>query len=201
MERRELLKMIAAATGAAFIGNPLALAAESTQRLGTGFSTEDVLLLNEIAETIIPRTDSPGAKDANIGQLMTRLVSDCYLPGEQALFRQGMQELNETALSQFSKPFLLLEQKHKHSLLSGLNDEAYRYNKQNKVRHWELGRPGGMPGEDKALPHYFTLFKQLTLFGFFTSKPGATQVLRYVAVPGRYDGEFPYKKGDKAWAT
>jgi hypothetical protein len=45
------------------------------------------------------------------------------------------------------------------------------------------------------------LVKQLTLMVFFTSKVGATEVLRYVAVPGRYDGNMPYKKGDRAWAT
>jgi hypothetical protein len=43
--------------------------------------------------------------------------------------------------------------------------------------------------------------KELTLLGYFTSEPGATKALRYVAVPGRYDGCIPYKKGDKAWAT
>jgi hypothetical protein len=49
--------------------------------------------------------------------------------------------------------------------------------------------------------HYFTLMKQLTLLGYFTSEIGATQALRYEAVPGRYEGCVPYKKGDKAWAT
>jgi len=50
-------------------------------------------------------------------------------------------------------------------------------------------------------PHYFSMIKQLTLWGFFTSEPGATKALRYVAVPGKYEGCIPYKKGDKAWAT
>ena len=49
--------------------------------------------------------------------------------------------------------------------------------------------------------HYFHLMKQLTLLGFFTSEPGANKALRYIAVPGHYDGCVPYKKGDKAWAT
>jgi hypothetical protein len=44
------------------------------------------------------------------------------------------------------------------------------------------------------------MVKQLTIWGYFTSEPGATKALRYVAVPGKYDGNFPYKKGDKAWA-
>jgi hypothetical protein len=39
------------------------------------------------------------------------------------------------------------------------------------------------------------------LYTFFTSQVGATKVLRYVAIPGYYNGELPYEKGDKAWAT
>jgi hypothetical protein len=42
--------------------------------------------------------------------------------------------------------------------------------------------------------------KQLTLFGFFTSEPGSTRVLRYRPVPGKYKGIVPYKKGETSWA-
>ena len=49
--------------------------------------------------------------------------------------------------------------------------------------------------------HYFRMMKELTLLGFFTSEVGATKALRYVEVPGKFDGCAPYKKGDKAWAT
>ncbi|MEM9985724.1 MAG: gluconate 2-dehydrogenase subunit 3 family protein, partial [Bacteroidota bacterium] len=42
--------------------------------------------------------------------------------------------------------------------------------------------------------------KQLTLWGFFSSKIGATEVLRYLEVPGKYDGSYPYQEGDRAWA-
>ena len=48
--------------------------------------------------------------------------------------------------------------------------------------------------------NYYTMMKQLTLLGFFTSKTGMTETLRHVAVPGKYDGAVPYAKGDKAWA-
>ena len=48
--------------------------------------------------------------------------------------------------------------------------------------------------------HYFRMMKELTLLGYFTSEVGATKALRYLPVPGKYDGNYPYKKGDKAWA-
>ena len=54
----------------------------------------------------------------------------------------------------------------------------------------------------KEIPkHYFTMMKELTLTGFFTSEVGATKALRYVAVPGKFEGSVPYTKGEKAWAT
>ena len=53
---------------------------------------------------------------------------------------------------------------------------------------------------EQAAPHYFSLMKQLSLLGFFTSKPGATKVLRYIPVPGKYEGCIDYKKGETAWA-
>jgi hypothetical protein len=42
--------------------------------------------------------------------------------------------------------------------------------------------------------------KQLTLFGFFTSEPGATRVARYRPIPGRYKGCIPYVKGETFWS-
>jgi len=59
----------------------------------------------------------------------------------------------------------------------------------------------GTPEEGEAMPHYFTMIKQLAIFGFFTSKVGATGVLQYVAVPGRYDGDLAYVPGTPAWGT
>jgi hypothetical protein len=73
----------------------------------------------------------------------------------------------------------------RHALLSGIDKELKAYNADKKK-------------EDPT--HYFGLMKQLTLLGYFTSEIGATQALRYVAVPGRYEGCIPYKKGDRAWA-
>jgi hypothetical protein len=52
----------------------------------------------------------------------------------------------------------------------------------------------------EANPHWFTMCKQLTLFGFFTSEPGATKVARDRPIPGKYHGRIPYHKGETFWA-
>lgn len=181
MERRELLKMIAAATGAVMIGLPDFVYGQSPLPNGKpAFSERDVALLDEIAETILPRTQTPGAKDAGAGLFMAQFVTDCYTPEDQATFRAGLADIDKRAGGRF----MAMAPEARTALLSALDSEAKA--------------PAG-PGQAK--PHYFTMIKQLVIFSFFTSKAGATEALRYVAVPGRYDGDLAYERGTPAWAT
>jgi hypothetical protein len=191
MNRRELLKMIAAATGTAFVSaNAMAYVTLPMKGLNqTAFTKDDVAFFNEVGEVIIPRTDTPGAKDANVGLMMAVMVTDCYTPAQRKAFTVGITSIKTLAKSTYGKDFLLLNADERMALLATLDKEAKGFTLRS-LKH-----------DEQSLPHGFTLIKQLTLFTFFTSEIGANKVLRYVAVPGRYDGEFPYKKGDKAWAT
>ncbi|WP_028786162.1 gluconate 2-dehydrogenase subunit 3 family protein [Terrimonas ferruginea] len=194
MERRELLKMIAVLTGTAMIGGDLLLSGcgQSPTIGGTTFSTDDIRFLDEVAETILPKTKTPGAKDAAVGQFMTVMVNDTYTKDDQKIFHEGIGKLNDASKEQYKKAFLDITPEQRHELLNKLNKEATEYNEKKSKADKE--------SKDKKMPaHYFTMMKQLTILGFFTSEPGATQVLRHVAVPGKYDGCLDYKKGDRAW--
>ncbi len=190
MDRRELLKMIFAATGAAMIGLPaLASSAAPAAAGGAAFSDAEIVLLDELAETILPRTRTPGAKDAATGAFMARFVTDCYTAAQQATFRAGLADIDKRAGGRF----VALAPEARTTLLRTLDAEA-------RKRAVEVSETG--TGETaKAMPHPFTMIKQLAIFGFFTSKQGATEVLKYVAVPGRYDGDMAYAPGTPAWAT
>jgi hypothetical protein len=188
MDRRELLKMITVLTGGAFIGGELLLTGcKNEPAMGAAvFNAQDVIFLNEVADTILPTTSSPGAKAANVGQFMTVMVNDCYDEKDQKTFHEGIGKLNEASKKANGKPYLESTPEQRTALLTSLDKEAKDYQKNKKK-------------DDSA--HYFTMMKQLTLFGYFTSKEGATKALRYIAVPGKYEGCIDYKKGDKAWAT
>jgi hypothetical protein len=97
-----------------------------------------------------------------------------------------MKKLDDAAKKKNNKFFMESTPEERHALLVDLDKEQKEF----------MGRK--KPDEPA---HYFRMMKELTIWGFFTSKAGATQALRYVAVPGRFDGCAPYKKGDKAWAT
>lgn len=183
MDRRDLLKMIAAATGIAMVGGDLWAADLKSADAGKAlFTQSDIAFLDEIAETILPKTSTPGAKDAACGAMMAVMVADCYELKYQTVFFEGLKTIKALAKQQFGNDFMQTTAAQKHELLSKLDQQAKQ----------DSGKP---------LPHYFVLLKQLTLMVFFTSKVAATEVLRYVAIPGRYDGNLPYKKGDRAWAT
>lgn len=205
MERRDLLKMIAAATGFAVIGGQ-AFAVGLTQPAFSKLqlSAADIKLLDEIAETILPKTATPGAKDAAAGKQMAIQVQDCYNSTEQGWFVAGLAKIQQRSQQQFQRGFVQLNASEKLQLLTSLDQEAKAHNgvlTGNDSTNVSSKKAPDPKKPDSTEPHFFTLFKQLTLFVFFTSKVGATEVLRYVAVPGKYDGDLPYKKGDRAWAT
>jgi len=190
MERRELLKMIAAATGAAMIGMPaFGYAQAPVASAANAFSNADVALLDEVADTILPRTSTPGAKDAGAGAFMARYVADCYTPQNQAIFRDGLADLDRRG----GQGFLSLSRDARTTLLRALDAEA-------RAGRGTTAKEGGV-NAGPLTPHYFTMLKQLAIFSFFTSRPGATEALRYVPVPGRYDGDVGYTPGTPAWAT
>ena len=188
MERRELLKMIAILTGGAVIAGDFILEGCKNPLAGPGltFSEKDISLLDEVAETILPATKSPGAKATKVGQFMTVIVNDCYDEKDQQTFHDGISKLNEASKKMFEEKFIKLSQDKRHDLLLSLDKEAKEY--QNKKNNSD---------KEKAPDHYFTMIKQLTLWGFFTSEIGIKQALSYVPVPGRFDACIDYKKGDK----
>lgn len=188
MNRRDALSRVALLVGGSVIGAQAFLTGcKTSTKYGESlnFTPEDIAFLDEIAETILPKTDTPGAKEAKVGEFMTVWVKDCYEEKDQKIFLEGMNKLNEASVQKNGKSFMESTPEQRHELLVGLDKEAKEYSKTKKP-------------EDPS--HYFSLMKQMTLMGFFTSKEGATKALRYVAVPGKYEGCIPYKKGDKAWA-
>ena|SRR2546421_9298506 len=187
MHRREALQRVAVILGGTVIGADLFLTGCKNEEKKTSvtFSQEDIPYLDEIADTIIPTTDTPGAKAAEVGKFMTVYVNDCYDEKNQKVFHEGMGKLNDASKKKYDGVFMKLTPQQKHDLLVELDKEQKDYSKNKK------------PDDPQ---HYFRLMKELTLLGYFTSKIGATQALRYIETPGRYEGCIPYKKGEKAWA-
>jgi hypothetical protein len=186
MNRRELLKMVTAATGGVVIGGEFFLAGCKNPDAGTGTSTtfteSDIAFLDEVAETIFPKTTTPGAKDAKVGQFMTVMVKDTYEEKDQIGFREGMKKIDEACNKLHGHGFMKASPEHRREVLVALDKERGEYQKNKK-------------SDDPN--HFFQYFKQLTIMGYFTSKEGREGATNYQPVPGKYQGDVSYKKGDK----
>lgn len=214
MNRRDLLTMIAAVTGTAMLGAGRVMAYVPTETGANIFTPEDAAFLDEVAETIIPATDTPGAKDAAVGAFMTQFVSDCYSQEDQAAFREGMETLKSEAQSRYGRPFEALEPEERREMLQeamvaasaqakvvAQAKEEMRITARDQQQSADTAATAQAQTEpDIPQLHWFTPIQQLTLFGFFTSEIGANEVLRYEPVPGEYIGDLDYD-GGPAWAT
>lgn len=189
MNRRDAITRVGLLLGGTIVGANMFLEgckpADKKEGSNLAFKPEDSAYLDEIAETILPATNTPGAKAAKVGAFMIVMVTDCYTKDDQKIFHEGMEKLNTASTKKFDKDFMALTPEQRHELLVQIDNEQKDYTKKKKE-------------SDPA--HYFRMMKELTLLGYFTSEPGATQALRYVESPGKYEGCIPYKKGDKAWA-
>ena len=190
MNRRDALSRVALILGGTVVGANAFLEgckpADKKAAAARTFSDGDSAYLDEIADTIIPTTNTPGAKAAKVGAVITVMLEKCYDEKDQQIFFDSMKQLNEASDKKFGKSFMDIDAAQRKTLLTEIDAEAKKYMADKK-------------SEDPK--HYFRMMKELTLLGYFTSEIGATQALRYVAVPGKYEGCVPYKKGDRAWAT
>lgn len=194
IDRREAIRRVSALLGGvALISETALLDACSRDRsagnaAATPFSTDDVAYLDEVAETILPETSTPGAKAAKCGAFMALMVTDTYSDRDQRVFRNGMQQL-ETACRQMHKTgFMAATPAQRLALLEQIDKEQKAYMD---------SRP---EGSDTPPPHYFRMMKELALLGYFTSEIGYTKAMRYLETPGRFEPCAPYKTGETSWA-
>lgn len=184
MNRKEAVQYIGLLLGGALVGANSFLTGCRGADQGQQFSTGDIALLDEIADTILPPTATPGAKDAKVGAFMAIMVNECYDKNEQETFVLGMKKLRALCQQKYNASFTEMSPADRHELLVQLDREQKEYMRERK---------------EEQPAHYFRMMKELTLLGYFTSEPGCTKAKRYVPVPGRFEGCIPYKKGDKAF--
>ncbi len=128
-----------------------------------------------LAETIIPTTDTPGARDAGVADFIEFMLQEWYPTEEFERFQIAIETLISYCNKEYSSRFADLDENQHFVILSDMET--------GRVRWFEDG------GKD-----FFNHLKQLTLFGYYTSEIGMTVERKYLPVPGGYDGAYPYEK-------
>ena len=189
IDRREALKRTAMLMGGALSSSAIAgvlqgCTAQPELNWQPKFLTEDQgRLVAEVAERIIPKTDTPGAKDAGVPEFIDLMLNDIYIEEEKQRFVAGLDQLEQDSQQTYSDSFIDLEPTQQDELLSKYAAQAEE-------------------SKDPETKPFFAMAKELTMLGFFTSEVGATEFLQYVSVPGKYEGCMPIEEAGEgvAWA-
>jgi hypothetical protein len=190
MDRREALKTttlflgytLTASTTAAIL-NGCKADTSTTGYAPKFFSEDEMTLMAEVCESILPKTDTPGAKDALCHRWIDEKVKTFSEAAEQKVIQKGLTKFDEVAKSKYSKSFVALSPNEKEAVLGVLFEESKKHD-----------------NKDGKEPHIFTYLRENTISGYFTSEVGAKGGLgNFKPVPGPYQGCVDIKDVGKVW--
>ena len=157
-------------------------------------SKEQAVLINELSEILLPKTDTPGAKEVGVLSFIDVMLKEVYPREEQEKFLKGLAEFDADAQKNYGDPFIECTPEQQKELVKKHHNAAFAENIGGASGNW-------WDAANKSERPFILKVKELTLLGFFTSEPGATQVLQYNQVPGPFQGCVPLAEVGKAWAT
>ena len=220
IHRREAIRRVTAMLGGvALVGGSNLIAACERRQVdvaAAAFTPDDIAFLDEIADTILPDTKTPGAKAAKTGAFMAVMVTDTYSPNDQKIFREGMSKLNDATKRAHNVSFMAATPQQRLAVLTALDrEQKILMDAREAADRRKRGLPPATDTKEPDAPgvelsggpvtadtpvHYFRMMKELALLGYFTSEIGYTKAMRYAETPGRFDPCAPYTPGEPSWA-
>ena len=195
MQRRDVLKLLGSAAAISalpqeaftVLAQASAQAANSNRRKTLNPHQNETLIA--ITELIIPKTDTPGAKDAKVNEFIDLLLTEWFEPAEKRDFLYGLEQVDGQSQKLFSASFVKCQPDQQSQLLKQLDAVAMEFaEKQREAKHAN--------SEPPAMDFFYQL-KKLTLTGYYTSEIGFSQELQQEIIPPHYTGCGPVNEGAK----
>jgi gluconate 2-dehydrogenase gamma chain len=182
MERRSLLQSLALLLGvAALPANALAAARKGNSK--QGLSVDQFSLLNAIADTMIPATDTPGAVAVGVPRLLDKMLANWASPSRRLALIGAMSEIDTLALTSDKKGYARLDPARRKALLLDHDKAALKPGPPPKEKLSAL--LAMVAGPPVANPAYLKL-KELVITLYYASEVALTQELIYEHVPGKF---------------
>lgn len=185
--RRKAIKQLSLLFTGALSASSISLAVQGYQpkpddltRKGLVLNHQQLMLLKEIVDLILPATDTPAASAVDVHGFIDHQLYHCFSEQERTMFVVGLTRLEREALAQFKRDFSTTNENLQVHLLTQMESAEGEFTQQDE--------------------RFFQQLKSLTLLGYYTSEIGATQELSYLAIPGGYNGNISFASVGKAWA-
>jgi glucoside 3-dehydrogenase (cytochrome c) hitch-hiker subunit len=184
LNRRSVIKKMALLTGIPLSSGLLTTLLSGCQKTADNgyhhddyqpshFTEHQLMLLESLVELIIPTTDTPGAKAAGVHQFIDKAFSLLFSDRKKAIFLPGLLALDKKSESDHGKIFLQCSDQQQIDQLKALESEG---------------------------SEFFGVLKSTTIFAYYTSEVGASIELKYVPMPGYYDGDISYNEVGRSYS-
>lgn len=148
-------------------------------------------LVGDIADTVIPYTDTPGAKAVNVHYLIDELAANWMTAHERTGFLADITALDDRIKTERGKSFSNLGASERGQVLEQLGVEM--------IAAAQITSDLTSEGNDRK--HIYRELRELIIFGYYTSEVGASEELSYDPIPGDYHGCIPFSDVGKAWSV
>jgi hypothetical protein len=135
-------------------------------------SPDDEQMLAELAETILPKTDTPGAKDLSAHLFALKMVDDCYTTANQEKYIQGMKDFESFVMKKTSKSFTENNLQERQAIVAELDQQ----------------KPA-----NEGMSFFYQSTKKLTVQAYTTCEYFMTRIRGYKMIPGKFQGCVPLK--------
>ena len=145
-----------------------------------------------MVDQILPATDTPGAKAVRVNEFIDVILTKWATEDERKRFLDGLAAVDQQSYALFSKDFAAATPEQQLALLRSMDESAaiIRSRRKDRPPFWE---PEGR--DNQLQDDFFTVFKNLTLHGYYTSEAGFTQELKLQVIPGAQHGCQPVGPG------
>jgi hypothetical protein len=162
----------------------------SNKHYPIGSLKEHKELISILTDLILPRTETPGAKDANVSETLIKIVENCFDSKSQQTFINGLYDIEEYTESTYGILF-------KDCKINIQNTILQKFEKKEQINVRVISKI-----KNKLFGlGFFSILKELSVECFFTSEIGATNALNYDYIPGKYIGCLNIPSNQKCWAT
>ncbi len=184
IDRRDALAGIVAMFGASLFAPIARAAVGDVTPISDGapsaavFTPQQRALMTALSERVMPTTDTPGAIAAGVPEFIEKLLADWAAPEERTPIVAGLDAIEARSQADYKMAAAQASPEQQDALLTLAMEDKL---------------PGGK--------EFFDKFRQLVITGYFTSDVGITQERKYLPVPGRYDGAYPYSEVNRVFSS
>ncbi len=203
MNRREALKHTTLIMGYAISGSTVAAvlnSCKSEPELDWNpvlFSKQQAAVVTEITERILPKTDTPGAKDLRLAVFVDKMAKDLFIEEDQQQFKAWVDAFDKDCEEIYGKSFVNCKEEEQVEVLM-------KYEKNTPVLKpsiwgFPTNETGDEPETGREPVSYYRTLKDLTLLGYYSSEAVGKNILSYDPLPGIYQPCIPVSQVGNVW--